>query len=355
MYLTGKLEIDPSQTTKIRRVKEFGLFKKFLSTLTLGKISPKQEHETFTAVSILQQIYMGLHSFKIENIIRLSVDDYDFYLDESGKDNDLETAMFEFSAKVDPIESELFNDIFLVLEHLKDSIKYLIEIRISRKHKVGEYPIVINVNGIFPEYKVAENETVESLQNRIRPLFENQEHYDKFISNKLAVFNKFLDELELAAKRFIKVDNVIKTSSVQVIRPRQRVCSADEIRHDRFANPVYYGYFDFDSYFFYSWIWAGMMYESNIYAKDFYLVDDHGKEIFGVGENGFNAGEYDTLNPDMPFKAPSSGELEFYGDNDFSEELLDANLINNPDKKSDEINSGADEQEWLDIGGNDNN
>lgn len=353
MYLSGKLEIDPSQTTLIKRVKEQGVFKKFLDAMTFGQAAKKQEHETFTAVSILQQIYMGLHSISVDNIIRLSVDDYDFYLDDSGEENDFERAMFEFSARVDPIESELFNNIFLVLEHIKDSIKYLIEIKISRKHQVGEYPIVINVNGVFPEYKLGENETPDDLKKRIKSVFTTQSDYEYFIRNKKLAFNDFLDELEMASKKFIKVDNVKKTSSMQIIRPRTAIKSPEEIRHDRFANPVYYGYYGFDDYFFYSWLWAGLMYDTNIYANDFYLVDDHGRDIINVGDDGFNAGEYNTLNPDEPFEAPVEGNLEFYPDNEFEGELNDANLLNDVESDINDVDEFDEDGDWTDIGGGD--
>jgi len=243
--------------------------------------------------------------------------------------------MFEFSSRVDPIESELFNHIFLVLEHLKDSIKYLIEIRISRKHKVGEYPIVININGIFPEFRLEEKETGESLQNRIKPLFVSQSNHDKFVDEKWSLFNHFINELELAAKKFIKVDNIIKSTAIQIIRPKKLVKNTDDIMHDRFANPVYYGYFNFDNYFYYAWLWAGMMFESNLYANNFFLVDDLGKAILMVGDNGFNAGEFDTLNPGAPFIAPTSGDLQFYSDNEYQEDLIEANLLDDTDSDLD--------------------
>ena len=128
MYFKGKLEIDPSQVTVYKRVKPTKLFSKLVDFLTFGAVSEKQETETFTAVSIIQQLNVGLRSIDVKNVIRLAVDDYDFYLDEKGQEDDLEQAMFEFKTKVDPIESEYYNTIYLVLEHVGDTIKYLIEI-----------------------------------------------------------------------------------------------------------------------------------------------------------------------------------------------------------------------------------
>ncbi|MDQ1265824.1 MAG: hypothetical protein QG635_976, partial [Bacteroidota bacterium] len=154
MYLTGTLEIDPSQITLIKSVKPTKLFGKLLNMLTLGQASEKKEHETFTAVSILQQLNMGIRSVNIINVIRISVDDYDFYLDEKGVEDDLKQAMIELETKIDPLESEIFNNIYLVLEHIDQNLKYLIEINVQRKHKVGEYPIVITVNGMFSDFRM---------------------------------------------------------------------------------------------------------------------------------------------------------------------------------------------------------
>ncbi len=342
MYLASKLEIDPSQSTLIKKVKADRFFKKMLEAMTLGAVSMKQEQQTFTAVSILQQVYMGLKSINIDNIIRLAVDDYDFYLDESGEEGDLEKAMFEFTAKVDPIESELFDNIFLVLEHLKDSIKYLIEIRIARKHKIGEYPITINVNGVFPEYQLTQNETKEELTSLMSKVFVSQQIYDEFTETKYLAFQHFIDELEMAAKKYIKTDDVRKRIEVQIIRPKQRAKNIDSIRHDRFVNPVYYGYYGFDDYFFYAWLWSDLMYGNNIYANGFTLVDDLGSEIMKVGNEGFNAGYYDTLNPSMPFEPPKEGEIEYFGNNQFEDVLIDAELI--------EEAIGDDMEEWEDLG-----
>ena len=84
MYFNGVLEIDPSQITIFKKVKPSKLFAKLTDVLSFGALGVKKEHETFTAVSILQQINMGLRSITVKNVIRLSVDDYDFYLDEKG-------------------------------------------------------------------------------------------------------------------------------------------------------------------------------------------------------------------------------------------------------------------------------
>jgi hypothetical protein len=343
MYLTGKILIDPSQITIYKKVKPTKLFAKFVDILTFGSLSQKREHETFTAVAILQQMNIALRSINIKNVIRLAVDDYDFYIDEKGEEDDLEQAMFQFKAKVDPIESEFFNTIYLVLEHIENSIKYLIEIAIYRKHKIGEYPIKININGVCTEFKLNENENVEQLKALLESIFASQETYDKFIKNQKQVFNQFIDNLEIAIKRFVKIDDIKKDVTVQVIRPIETITSKEQMRHARYANPAFYGYYAFDEFFFYSWLWSDMMFTHNIYCNDCYLVDTLGNNIMKVGLMGFNAGATKTLITDSAFEPPAGGDITYFGYNDFAGSLVSAKLIEQ-ETRSDETGSA---NEWL--------
>jgi hypothetical protein len=321
MYLSGKLEIDPSQVTSIKKIKETSFLSKFVDVLTFGQSSKKQETETFTAVSILERIYLGLRSINVDNMIRLSVDDYDFYLDDSGKEDDLEEAVMEFTSKIDPIESQLFNTIYLVMEHQENTIKYLIEIRIKRKHQVGEYPINIFVNGISSIFRRTSGDNIQSLKNKMQHVFSEQDTYEEFIKQHKNQFVDFLDKMSVSVRKHIEVDDIKIHNNIQIIRTKTTVSMETQIRHDRFTKPVYYGYYGFDDYFFYTWLWASMMYENNIYAHDFYLVDEVGHEIFFIGEDGFNAGDYGTLNPDVPFEPIVSSDIEYFPQSEFKDEL----------------------------------
>lgn len=347
MYFSGKIEIDPSQMTLIKRVKPSKLFGKLLDTLTFGQLSKKQEQETFTALTILQQLNMGLRSMSIENVIRLAVDDYDFYLDEKGEDDDLSQAMFELKAKIDPLESEIFKTIYLVLEHLDNHLKYLIEISVERKHQVGEYPIGIKVNAVISDFKLRENETNEMLDNRIKFLFANQEKYDQFIIENRNKFDHFLNEMELAIRKVIKVDDIKLTSATQIIRPKKRIASPENIKHEHHSQPLFFGYYGLDSYFYYSWMWSSMMYSHNIYTHDVNIVDELGNEVMSVGEEGFNAGESNTLNIDSDFEPPVTGDIQYFGDNEYSDNLDKNNLL----ADTSNVGQDSDSSSWLDDAG----
>ncbi|MFH1049625.1 MAG: hypothetical protein V1779_01700 [bacterium] len=347
MYFNGILEIDPSQITIFKKVKPSKLFGKLKDVLSFGALGEKQEQETFTAVSILQQINMGLRSINVKNVIRLAVDDYDFYLDEKGLDDDLEQAMFEFKAKVDPLESELFDTIFLVLEHENDYLKYIIEISVMRKHKVGEYPIKININGVLKEFRYSNDNTAKNrIKAKIEEIFTDQKKYDAFVLEKKMLFDIFIDDLAQAIKKFIRVDDLIKQSNIQIIRTKQKIESPKQIKHGRYAEPIHYGYYGIDDFFFYTTMWSSLMFTHNLMCANCLIVDGLGEPILRVGDNGFHAGESNTLNSGTPFEAPPGGDIEYFGNNEFSNDLASANLLTTDDESdNDEVTK---ESGWLD-------
>lgn len=346
MYFSGSIEIDPSQMTMIKRVKPTKLFGKLLDALTFGSTSDKQEHETFTALAILQQINMGLRTLDIKNVIRLAVDDYDFYLDEKGVDDDLSQAMFELKAKIDPIESEVFNTIYLVLEHLDKSLKYLVEISVTRKHQVGEYPIHINVNAVMADLKLKEGETPDDLKTRMGSVFQTQESYEDYVQRHKIKFDYFINELELSIRKVIKVDDIILKTDTKMVRPKRRVENLSQVRNDQHSEPIYYGYYGMGDYFFYSMMWSHMCYNNHIYCNNFTMVDETGHDVMTVGEEGFNAGDVDTLNQDADFEPPNNGDVDYHGGSEYEDQLQESNLLDDADVKSYE----GDSTDWLDAG-----
>lgn len=348
MYFNGVLEIDPSQITIFKKVKPSKLFAKLTDVLSFGALGVKNEHETFTAVSILQQINMGLRSITVKNVIRLSVDDYDFYLDEKGVDDDLEQAMFEFKAKVDPLESELFNTIYLVLEHIDEHLKYIIEISVTRKHKIGEYPIKINVNGVLKDFKfIEEHSGKDKLKAKVGEIFKSQDAYDRFVVEKKTIFDNFIDKLAQAIKKFIRVDDIIKQTNVQIIRTKEKIEDPSQIRHGRYAEPIHYGYYGIDEYFFYTTMWSGLMFSHNMYCANCMIVDSLGDPIMSVGSEGFNSGESNTLNNEAGFEPPVGGEIEYFGNNEFASELDKSNLLPGGDYMTG-ADGGSGDSTWLD-------
>lgn len=346
MYFNGELSIDPSQLTVINRVKPTKAFGKLFYYLTAGTVSEKEEEETFTAISILQQINRALRTMGINNIVHLAKDDIDFYLDTEGREDDLKEMMEKFRLETDRFESELFENLYLVVEHLDGNMKYLIKISIQRIHKVGEYPIKISVNSVLTQFSGGENDTPEAVKAKMAPVFQSQENYDTFLRQKQAAFNLFLDQLELALQTYIQIDNVNKKSHAQIIRPKGNIKSRSDMPHEHapHGQPIHYGYHGFDNFFFYAWMWSAMSHDHHIHYQNVSVVDEQGQEVFSVGEEGFNAGETDTMNPETEFTPPDSGDVTFAGENEYAGALENAGLLD-AEAATDSSDSGSG---WLD-------
>mgnify|MGYP006081302847 CR=1 FL=1 len=84
MYYSGNLSINPTQASEIEIVKPTKAFSRIFNILTVGSLNKKQERQTFTAISILQQFNTVFRNLKITNIIRLSYNDLPFYEDKEG-------------------------------------------------------------------------------------------------------------------------------------------------------------------------------------------------------------------------------------------------------------------------------
>jgi len=125
--------------------------------------------------------------------------------------------------------------------------------------------------------------------------------------------------LQDAVSENVDVDDIIKSTNVNIIRTRERIDDISKIKHDRFSQPVYFGYFGFDDFFFYTWLWCSLLYDNNIYAHDFCLVDELGKSILKVKKNGFKAKDNAILNPDVPFEPIFSSEIEYYSNSDYGD------------------------------------
>ena len=225
MYFEGTITLDPSQITTINKIKPTKAFKKFLYHLTLGAISKKEERETFTAVAILQQINAALQAKGIDNIIKISHDDIDFYHDKEGKANDLKLAMDKYEIQINESMAVHFKQLQLVLEHEDINFKYLLEVYVNRDHEVGVYPIEIKVSALLKDFKS------EQKTDKINTIVKNQETFEAFKTKKLIDFEYFLEELKLELKKQIELDDIdyyLKTKYVVPNKKKKKLLKALE-------------------------------------------------------------------------------------------------------------------------------
>ena len=321
MYFSGKLSIDPSQVTHIDRVKPTKAFRKILYILTAGGVSDKEEVETFTAVSMLQQFNSVLRTMGVDNLVRLAKDDVNFYLDTEGKKDDLKEALDEFRLEVDDMESELFKKLILVAEHEDAYFKYLIQMDICRYHAVGEYPINLTINAVHKEFLCDSSTGDTQIQNTLKDVFKSQDAYNDFVKSRKHAFEAFQNRVELEVRKFIHCDKILSSSQTRIVRPPKPVKNVKSIRPQHNAEPVFYGYYGYGDSFWYAWYWADMCHDHNIHCSDVTLVDDLGQDIMTVGETGFDAGDSDTLNSEAPFEAPTTGDVTYHSGSVFEDSM----------------------------------
>ena len=321
MYFSGELSVDPSQCTKIVRNKPEKAFSKFLHFATLGAVTDKEEYETFTAVSILQQVNRALRGMGITNVVRLAKDDIDFYLDKAGKKDDMKEAMEKFEVETDSLESKIFNNLKLVVEHQDCSFKYYVDIGIKRVHKFREHPITITINALNAEFCVAgrlfqkERETTQ----KMRKHFITQQAYNEFLASKQLIFEEFLNNIELGLKRFIVTDKINRKIYKKIIRTDKKINKQRSIQRNHHSDPVFYGYYGCDEYLYYSYLWSDMCHSHNIYCNDIFIVDEQGADIMSIGERGFNAGENNTFNSAEDFEVPQGADKSTFDGSQYGE------------------------------------
>ncbi|PHR20349.1 MAG: hypothetical protein COA38_19540 [Fluviicola sp.] len=306
MFFKGTLTIDPSELTKIERVKPQKAFKRMLYFMTSGKISDQEERETFTAISILQQLNGVFLRNSINNLVRLAHDDIDIYFDQEGKKNDLKDALDVYEIQIGESMSHHFETLQMVLEHDDDSFKYLIEIRINKNHAVGAYPIEIDVSGFLKEFKSNDFTSELDIKANARNIFLSKEKYSAYLNEKKALFEGFMNLLKMDIMKFIKVDDVkvdVKSTLVLSKDKKEKTKRLKE-KHTHVGHPSYY--YGFNDYILYTWLWTDMCYQHGVDIDNVEILSEDGEHITDIGDESVNASEADLLNPDVDYDSRTS-------------------------------------------------
>lgn len=311
MYFEGNITIAPTGVSKIEKTKPTKVFSRLLYHLTLGQVSDKQVKESFTAVSILQKLNMVFLKNGIDDIIRLSHDNIDFYLDLEGKKNDLKDAFDQYDLEIDQSMAVHFDQLSLVLEHDDDVFKYLIEVTINRTHEVGTHPIEIAVSGLLKEFKSSGNDQ-DNLKEKLAQNIDTQEKYDAFKINRLGQFETFIDNLKLSIKGLIKIDEVTSKVLTKVVIPQQKIQSQKDItyrKNDGYRG-MYYGYYGFDGYLYYNMMWSSTCHNHNITLHDTHFESPIGEELGHLQEADTSS---DHFNDEVDTSSEASS---FFDDSD---------------------------------------
>jgi len=321
MYMNGYIDIDPSHVTEIRRKPTKG-FRRFAEILTFGAASQQEEHETFTAMSILQEVNIALRTLNITDVVRFSKDNVVLYDDPDGKsDDDMRDALQELQREPSPANEPVFNSLSLLLEHHLPNITLIIDVRIQRTHFVGGFPIRIAVNGLATEFQG--NPDDSSFGDRLEQTFVDQESYNVVESNLREQFDAFMVQLELAVRQKMMIDDLRLSTQLKIVRPRNdavansRSAFADgntESNTSSNTDPVFQRYHSASDTFAYCWLWSSMMHSHGTHVQDATVVDEQGQRLMTIGDEGLNAGESTAFDPETPFTESDAASFDATSD-----------------------------------------
>ncbi len=313
MFLSATMTIDPTSLTQIRRKPTKG-FRRFAELLTANLTSKKEEHETFTALSILQELNVALRSIGVTDVVKFTKDDQTLYDDSASDKTDDMPQVIEALSRARQPNLEHFSGLSMLLEHHLTTIALILEIRVLRIHEVGIYPIQISINGLDAQMQSAE--TPMKLNKQLDQVFESQQTYDAYIESKKAEFEAFVAKLELAFRSGMKIENLHCRIYTNIVRPgltpsQSPAASPDYAGTDSGSAPIFqrypnqqHGVLGDHSSLMYLWMWSSMMHSHNTHCQHTTIVDESGRPAFSVGGDGFNAGEAATLDPGADFQAP---------------------------------------------------
>lgn len=300
MFFEATVSIDPSQVTELRRVAPSKAFGRLFHLLTGGRTGEREEVETFTAVSILQQLNVAMRGLGITNVVRLARDGKNFYLDTAGREDDLESALESF-AQAPPHDSP-FAALKLVLEHSDDELVYLVEIDVARAHRVGVDPITVGVSAAFAGLAADDRAGVEAA---LADVFTDQATYDAFVARKRSQFDGFVVKLSAAIQATVPADKLSTDVRAMIVRPREPATDVKRLvtrrlvhgEEDEGWGRLFHGYHGVDREFLYAFAWTELAHAAGIELRSFTLVDDTGRPLCEVGVRGLQASECAELLP----------------------------------------------------------
>ncbi len=144
-YLAQILLQPKSETIEIQNNKS-KLYIKFKALFI--KKETKIIQETFSVPDFLTKLNLAMKSLGVSNLVRITHDEVDFYLDKEHKPNDLDEVIQELGYLIRSSFERFFEEISVLLEFEQDEIYYLIDLILARVHPVGQYPVQIIFSGL---------------------------------------------------------------------------------------------------------------------------------------------------------------------------------------------------------------
>jgi hypothetical protein len=191
MKFSAKIQLRPNTEFRERFSNEKGLIS-ILKGLFIKKEVTIIEQD-FSAHDILRRLNSAFQSSGITNLIRVSHDDNEFYLDDKNDQNDLDKIINEFSNVLYNAFERFYEKIAVIMEIKHDGIDFMVELDLMRIHPVKEFPVQISITGI------PESSSIQQLDKK---------------------FKLFVDKLETNICKYVEVADINQSFLKEHLNPK---------------------------------------------------------------------------------------------------------------------------------------
>lgn len=154
MKYTASILIKPGYDHKIISPQEENIYKRIKSLFIIQE-EPLTE-ELINAPQLLHKIGFALGQCGLNNLVRISHDEHDFYIDTQNRENDLKAVLDDFNLEIQTYFERHFQEIGITLEDQKDGMNYAVSVRLSRLHYPEAFPLRIKLTGVPKDAEVTE-------------------------------------------------------------------------------------------------------------------------------------------------------------------------------------------------------
>ncbi|NJO90849.1 MAG: hypothetical protein HC831_19210 [Chloroflexia bacterium] len=154
MKYSAQISLKTESPVHTRFTDEETLYNYFKELFWKGR--ERVEEETFSTTDVLRKLSSAFKSSGLTNLVRISHDDIDFYLDKDDEPHDLDKAIEDFEEVLHNAFERFYEEITIVLETRNSQIDFVLELAMLRVHPIGEYPIRITFSGL-PENALVTN------------------------------------------------------------------------------------------------------------------------------------------------------------------------------------------------------
>ncbi len=216
MKYSAQILLKTESPAHIRFTDEETLYNYFKELFWKGR--ERVEEETFSIPNILRKFSTAFKSSGITNLVRISHDDVDFYLDKDNEPHDLDKAIENFGEVLHNAFERFFEEITIVMETKNSKIDFMVELTMFRVHPIGEHPIRIDFSGL------PENELVTNIEKKFN-LFVNrvEQNIQKYIDVKDVTisFTKKSEPVHLESESNLKKGKPLKKKESKRIKGKE--------------------------------------------------------------------------------------------------------------------------------------